>query len=67
MYKILGGICLCLCFVLCILIVCGIKKELNNSVSLAKIMELLIYDIPELLIPAILELAVLEYHKLIVP
>ena len=29
------------------------KKELNNSVSLAKIMELLIYDIPELLIPAI--------------
>ena len=31
----------------------GIKKELNNSVSLAKIMELLIYDIPELLIPAI--------------
>ena len=53
MYKILGGICLCLCFVLCILIVCGIKKELNNSVSLAKIMELLLYDIPELLIPAI--------------
>jgi hypothetical protein len=31
----------------------GIKKELSGSISLTKIIELLIYDIPELLIPAI--------------
>ena len=65
MYKILGGICLCLCFVLCILIVCGIKKELNNSVSLAKIMELLIYDIPELLILISTPVVFLLYVKIV--